>query len=72
MKRTSNTYRLNLIKQVANKAQEDKPDPMAEYINSMLSKDEKKVQRPATKGNFSGVHFDEHIGGWVSDRWTGQ
>ncbi|MFC3023521.1 hypothetical protein ACFODT_06765 [Vibrio zhugei] len=72
MKRTGNTYRLDLIKQVASKTQQHKPDPMAEYINTMLTKSEKKVQRPTTKGNFSGVHYDEHIGGWVSDRWNGQ
>ncbi|SHO56393.1 hypothetical protein [Vibrio quintilis] len=74
MKRSSSTYRLQMIKEVAMKKQDalstTSQDPMADYIHQLL------MEKPATKKNkdinlnFSGVHFDERAGGWISDQWS--
>jgi|GEM_PF-655561 len=73
MKRASNSYRLQLIKEVATRAQSnsaDPTDPMACYIRAMIS--EQRDAEPANDLNskFVGAHFDAHAGGWVSDRWN--
>ncbi len=73
MKRVSNSYRLQLIKEVATRAQSnsaDPTDPMACYIRSMIS--EQREAEPAREldSKFIGTHFDSHAGGWVSDRWN--
>lgn len=70
MKRPSAHSRLQMIKEVAKRnTSTHKIDPMAQYIQSLL---EQKNHQPKTqtKRSFSGLHFDEHAGGWVSDRWT--
>ncbi|ADT86849.1 hypothetical protein VFA_001283 [Vibrio furnissii CIP 102972] len=42
---------------------------MANYIRTMLSDTKKAKPQSEAKRNFSGVHFDEHAGGWVDDNW---
>lgn len=70
MKRASNSYRLQLIKEVATRQQRLKGgDPMASYIQHLID-DKSHVERgPEINHRFSGNHFDEHAGGWVSDHW---
>ncbi|MGC9421136.1 hypothetical protein [Vibrio sp.] len=71
MKRTSPSYRLQMIKEVANRYQSTTTDPMADYIQTLLNKkNAHPTQKPEKKRIFSGLHFDEHAGGWVSDRWV--
>lgn len=73
MKRSSSTYRLNMIKEVAmrkqHESQASEPDPMADYIHHLLVDKPLSDKKPEAKRNFSGTHFDEKVGGWVSDRW---
>lgn len=73
MKRSSSTYRLNMIKEVAmrkqHESQASEPDPMADYIHHLLVDNPLSDKKPEAKRNFSGTHFDEKVGGWVSDRW---
>lgn len=68
MPRNSQSYRLQLIKEVANRKQPINSDPMANYIQTLLNNHSTPKQEK--KRNFSGLHFDEHAGGWVSDRWV--
>lgn len=69
MKRSSATSRLQMIKEIAKRnTSPTKADPMAQYINTLIhSKTSQPKQDP--KRTFSGLHFDEHAGGWVSDHW---
>ncbi|AXN30890.1 hypothetical protein HRJ45_04985 [Vibrio coralliilyticus] len=70
MKRASNSYRLQLIKEVATRQERlSCGDPMANYIQQLL--DSKSESEPHAEKNyrFSGNHFDDHVGGWVSDKW---
>ncbi|MFB9134363.1 hypothetical protein M1D72_13555 [Vibrio sp. AK197] len=71
MKRATNSYRLQLIKEVAVKQQRlHSGDPMAAYIQDLLDHKPQGVsQEVELNRRFAGCHFDEHIGGWVSDRW---
>ncbi|EKO3640256.1 hypothetical protein P0F40_001478 [Vibrio metschnikovii] len=69
MKRSSATSRLQMIKEVAKRnTSPTNADPMAQYINTLIHN---KTSQPKqeTKRIFSGLHFDEHAGGWVSDNW---
>lgn len=71
MKRASNSYRLQLIKEVATRQQRlHSGDPMANYIQHLLD-DKPKNERTNNEVNhrFAGTHFDESAGGWISDRW---
>lgn len=71
MKRCSSNYRLQLIKQVANRQQHSADyDPMANYIYELLAKTPDATPTRDTKQNFSGNHYDEKVGGWVSDAWN--
>jgi hypothetical protein len=70
MKRASSTYRLQLIKEVAiRRDRQCSNDLMANYIQSLI--DNKGESDSSVKRNyrFSGSHFDEQVGGWVSDHW---
>lgn len=69
MKRANPSYRLQLIKEVALRKQSSTLDPMANYIRTLISKKSDKKSLKETKRSFTGAHFDEHAGGWVSDRW---
>ena len=71
MKRASPSFRLQMIKEVANRHQSPATDPMANYIQTLLSTNSAhSAQKQEKKRAFSGLHFDEHAGGWVSDRWV--
>ncbi|WP_068713422.1 hypothetical protein [Vibrio tritonius] len=70
MKRASKTYRLQMIKEVATRNQTPHTDPMADYIFNIMANPEARVQHAEPKVQFAGVHFDEKVGGWVSDRWN--
>ncbi len=73
MKRASNSYRLQLIKEVATRTQASNPDPtdpMACYIRAMISEQGDSEPNRERNRQFTGLHFDAHAGGWVSDRWT--
>ncbi|KJY83257.1 hypothetical protein TW81_09615 [Vibrio galatheae] len=71
MKRASNSYRLQLIKEVATRQERLKGgDPMANYIQHLLD-DNPHNEKSNSEVNhrFSGSHFDERAGGWINDRW---
>lgn len=70
MKRASNSYRLQLIKEVATRQERLKSgDPMASYIQHVLDEQPEREMQSEASQRFSGCHFDEHAGGWVSDHW---
>ncbi|CAH8194554.1 MULTISPECIES: hypothetical protein [Vibrio] len=69
MKRASSTYRLQLIKEVATRHQRQlSNDPMANYIQQLLDS-KPELEHPDINRRFNGNHFDERVGGWVSDHW---
>ncbi len=71
MKRSSSTYRLQVIKEVVTRSQEQaNDDPMASYIRQILTEDPQKEQNKDSQHRFVGVHFDEQAGGWIDDRWN--
>ncbi|PNH87798.1 hypothetical protein C1M56_12600 [Vibrio diazotrophicus] len=73
MKRASNSYRLQLIKEVAIRTQAsnaDPTDPMACHIRAIMSEQRNSEPFKDVNSKFSGVHFDAHAGGWVSDLWS--
>ncbi|MEZ9435235.1 hypothetical protein AB4224_18025 [Vibrio lentus] len=70
MKRASSTYRLQLIKEVATRRDRQcSNDPMANYIQNLIDNKDESDCSVERNHRFSGSHFDEHIGGWVSDYW---
>ncbi|GAB2663369.1 hypothetical protein [Vibrio panuliri] len=70
MKRASNSYRLQLIKEVATRQERlHSGDPLATYIQKMLDEQPNVEQHIEHHQRFSGCHFDDHAGGWVSDKW---
>ena len=70
MKRASNSYRLQLIKEVATRQERlNCGDPMANYIQELLDSKSDSELHTEKQYRFSGNHFDEHVGGWVSDKW---
>lgn len=70
MKRASNSYRLQLIKEVATRQERLKGgDPMASYIQHLLDEKPQTDRSNEVNHRFSGNHFDERAGGWVNDRW---
>ncbi|MEZ9388917.1 hypothetical protein BCU13_022645 [Vibrio lentus] len=71
MKRASSTYRLQLIKEVATRRDRQcSNDPMANYIQNLIDNKDESDCSVERNHRFSGSHFDEHIGGWVSDHWS--
>ncbi|MDA9556471.1 hypothetical protein N9R79_03075 [Vibrio sp.] len=67
MKRNSNSYRLQMIKNIAHKKQQEH-NPMAERIKHLL--DDKTEDTESLKDHrFPDVHFDDSAGGWVSNKW---
>ncbi|MDN3681166.1 hypothetical protein QWZ04_12620 [Vibrio tapetis subsp. quintayensis] len=70
MKRASSTYRLQLIKEVAIRNQRlHSNDPMASYIQHLIDHKPEQEEHAERNQRFSGCHFDEGVGGWVSDSW---
>ncbi|MEZ8825043.1 hypothetical protein AB4259_06170 [Vibrio amylolyticus] len=71
MKRASTAYRLQLIKEVATKKQREMSnDAMANYIHDLLDDGPHLDENVERNHRFSGSHFDESAGGWVSDHWS--
>lgn len=71
MKRASNSYRLQLIKEVATRRERlSCGDPMASYIQHLIDTNPESESGVEHNQRFSGNHFDENAGGWVSDRWS--
>ncbi|WP_295894340.1 hypothetical protein [uncultured Vibrio sp.] len=71
MKRASTAYRLQLIKEVATKKQREMSnDAMANYIHDLLDDRPHLEENVERNHRFSGSHFDESAGGWVSDHWS--
>ncbi len=72
MKRATNSYRLQIIKEVAVKQERLKGgDPMANYIQDLLDHHPEGMKKDVEYNqHFAGSHFDEHVGGWISDRWS--
>ncbi|MGF1910692.1 hypothetical protein L4C38_14725 [Vibrio kasasachensis] len=70
MKRASNFYRLQLIKEVATRQDRlHSDDPFTTHIQKLLD-DEPEIDRNVgANQRFSGCHFDDNAGGWVSDKW---
>ncbi|MCL9782036.1 hypothetical protein M9194_11425 [Vibrio sp. S4M6] len=69
MKRASSSYRLQLIKEVASRKQQNSNDPMANYIHQLLSEKADHNDNVELNNRFAGNHFDENAGGWISDIW---
>ncbi|MDG3087885.1 hypothetical protein P7F88_18125 [Vibrio hannami] len=69
MKRNSKGYRLQLIKEtVERQRRRQSEDPMTQHIDQLLT-ERPEIKNDLTSHHFSGHHFDQEIGGWVSDRW---
>lgn len=71
MKRASSSYRLQMIKDVVTRREREAcTDPMAKYIHQLM--DERPTRKLDVELNhrFSGNHFDEQAGGWISDTWS--
>jgi hypothetical protein len=70
MKRASNEYRLNLIREVAlRKQSQHADDSMAKHIRDLLSHQPNTENHVEHNKHFAGCHYDEGIGGWISDKW---
>lgn len=70
MKKMSKAYRMQVIKEVAERKQREQyQDPMAIYINQLLSNNPNHDHSVEYKQEFSGSYFDEHVGGWISKTW---
>ncbi|KKD00918.1 MULTISPECIES: hypothetical protein [Photobacterium] len=70
MKKANGVYRLQIIKEVATRKQlEGSKDPMANHIHQLL---ESRAADSNSEENhlFSGNHFDDQAGGWVSNFWS--
>ncbi|BCN24388.1 hypothetical protein [Vibrio alfacsensis] len=71
MKRASNSYRLQMIKEVVTRRErEASSDPMAKYIHQLMDERPTSTLEVEQNHRFSGCHFDEQAGGWVSDLWS--
>ncbi len=68
MKKMNSSYRLQIIKEVAQRRQHLKaPDEMSLHITHVL---EHKDEQPKLSNTpFPDAHFDDNAGGWVNDRW---
>jgi hypothetical protein len=70
MKKMSKAYRMQIIKEVAERKRRDQfDDPMAVYINHLLDDHSSIDNVVEYKKEFSGSYFDENIGGWISKTW---
>ena len=68
MKKMNAAYRLQIIKEVATRRRlVEQGDPMACHISQLL--DERSQDLPVVEKQFSGCHYDEQAGGWVSNYW---
>ena len=73
MKKMNSAYRLQLIKEVAmKKRMMASGDPMAHHISQLLDSNESPLNLRSHDTHYNGTHYDERIGGWVSDLWDNQ
>jgi hypothetical protein len=70
MKRNSKAYRLQLIKEIAQRRERRAcSDPMVRYIDHLLTEQPGLERDAVQQQHFAGHHYDDRIDGWVSDRW---
>ena len=69
MKKMNSSYRLQIIKEVATRHQmKSTGDPMAMHISQLLeSHNNENLIKPIT--TFNDSHYDDNVGGWVSNLW---
>ena len=68
MKKMNSAYRLQIIKEVATRRRlTERGDPMACHISQLLN--ERNERLDVVDQHFSGCHYDERVGGWVSNYW---
>ncbi len=68
MKKMNSSYRLQIIKEIVQKRQtQSTDDPMARHISELLDCHHDAPIR--TTPTFLDNHYDDNIGGWVSDLW---
>lgn len=71
MRRNSKTYRLQMIKETAERHERaHSPDPMVRHIEHLISDRPNTDDEHSNSNRFSGHHYDQSIEGWVSDRWS--
>ena len=69
-RQVGNSVAVPMIKEVATRRDRQRSnDPMANYIQTLLDNKDESDSSVERNHRFSGNHFDEHIGGWVSDHW---
>lgn len=69
MKKMNSAYRLKIIKEVATRRRlTAQDDPMANHISQLLDLYSAEGAH-AEPLHFNGSHYDERIGGWVSNFW---
>ncbi|MBV1841513.1 hypothetical protein [Photobacterium ganghwense] len=70
MKKMNSAYRLQIIKKVATRRRlTTGGDPMACHISQLLeSRDSQDTN--LVEHHFSGCHYDDRVGGWVSNLWS--
>ncbi|KXI22367.1 hypothetical protein [Photobacterium sanguinicancri] len=70
MKRMNSAYRLQVIKEVAIRKQlTSNNDPMANHISHLLETRAHREGIVEQHQTYSDNHFDEQVGGWVSNQW---
>lgn len=68
MKKMNSTYRLQIIKEIATRRRlTSHGDPMACHISQLLDTNHEK--NPVVDKHFTGCHYDDNVGGWVSNLW---
>ncbi|MGF1685490.1 hypothetical protein L4C36_02190 [Photobacterium japonica] len=68
MKKMNSAYRLQIIKEVATRRRlTSRGDPMACHISELLDGHHEKS--PIADKQFTGCHYDDSVGGWVSNVW---
>ncbi|MGF1680057.1 hypothetical protein L4D09_08650 [Photobacterium makurazakiensis] len=68
MKKMNSTYRLQVIKEVAVRKQlQSQGDPMACHISDLLNSSQQNTE--VVEKHYSGCHYDDSVGGWVSNLW---
>ncbi|MGF1726996.1 hypothetical protein [Photobacterium nomapromontoriensis] len=68
MKKMNSTYRLQVIKEIATRRRlTSQGDLMACHISQLL--DGNHENKPVVEKHFTGCHYDDSVGGWVSNLW---
>ncbi|MBY5943966.1 hypothetical protein [Photobacterium rosenbergii] len=68
MKKMNSAYRLQIIKEVATRRRlTTGGDPMACHISKMIESN--KQETNVVEKHYTGCHYDDAAGGWVSNLW---